>query len=83
MIKFENVSFKYKNGENILENLNFKINEGGFVSIIGKNGTGKSTVLNLMSGIINPTKGNILIDDIDTKSKKYFMKLRKKIEKKE
>ena len=37
MIKFENVSFKYKNGENILENLNFKINEGEFISIVEKN----------------------------------------------
>ena len=79
MIKFENVSFKYKNGENILENLNFKINEGEFISIVGKNGTGKSTILNLMAGIIKPTKGNIFIDDIDTKSKKHFIELRKKI----
>lgn len=79
MIKFENVSFKYKNGENILENLNFEINEGEFISIIGKNGTGKSTALNLMSGIIKPTKGNIFIDDIDTKSKKDFIELRKKV----
>lgn len=79
MIKFENVSFKYKNGENILENLNFEINEGEFISIIGKNGTGKSTALNLMSGIVKPIKGNIFIDDIDTKSKKDFIELRKKV----
>lgn len=79
MIQFENVSFKYKNEEYLLENLNFKINEGELISIVGKNGTGKSTILNLMAGIIKPTKGNILIDDIDTKSKKHFMELRKKI----
>ena len=79
MIKFENVSFKYKNGESILENLNFNINDGEFISIIGKNGTGKSTMLSLMSGIIKPTKGDIFIDEIDTKSKKKFMELRKKI----
>lgn len=79
MIRFENVSFKYKNGTTILENLNFKIDEGEFVSIIGKNGTGKSTILNLMAGIIKPTKGNIFIDDIDTKSRKYFIELRKKV----
>lgn len=79
MIKLENVSFKYKNGDIILENLNFKINEGELISIVGKNGTGKSTILNLMSGIIKPTKGNIFIDDMDTKSKKDFIELRKKI----
>ena len=79
MIKFENVSFKYNGNENVLENLNICINDGEFISIIGKNGTGKSTLLNLISGINMPSKGNILIDDINTKSKKQFIELRKKI----
>jgi len=80
MIKFEDVSFKYNNSKDyILENLNLQINEGEFISIIGKNGTGKSTFLNLISGIVKPTKGNVLIDNIDTKSKKQFIELRKKI----
>ena len=79
MIKLENVYYKYKNGDNVLENINLQINEGQIISIIGKNGTGKSTILNLISGIIKPTKGDILIDDINTKSKKDFLELRKKI----
>ncbi len=79
MIKFEDVSFNYKNGDTILNNINFNISEGEFISIVGKNGTGKSTILNLMAGIIEPTKGNIFIDDINTKSKKDFLQLRKKI----
>lgn len=78
MIKFENVSFKYIN-ENIIENLDLEISEGSIISVIGKNGTGKSTFLNLISGIIKPSKGNVLIDDLNTKSKKDFIKLRKKI----
>ena len=79
MIKFENVSFKYKNGDTILENLNLDINEGEFISVVGKNGTGKSTLLSLVTGLVKPTKGDILIDDINTKSKKDFLELRKKI----
>lgn len=79
MIKFEDVSFKYKNENRILNNLNFTIKEGEWISIVGKNAAGKSTILNLMAGIIKPTKGKIIIDDIDTKSKKDFMELRKKI----
>ena len=79
MIKFENVSFKYKTSDTILDNLNFEINEGEFVSIVGKNGTGKTTILNLMAGITNPTNGKILIDNLDTKSKKDFIELRKKV----
>lgn len=79
MIKFEDVSFKYKNENRILNNLNFTIKEGEWISIVGKNAAGKSTILNLMAGIMKPTKGKIIIDDIDTKSKKDFMELRKKI----
>ncbi len=79
MIKIEDVSFRYKNNENILENLDLEINEGEFISIVGKNGTGKSTILNLIAGLTKPTKGKIFIDNIDMKSKKDFINLRKKV----
>ena len=36
MIKIEDVSFRYKNSENVLENINLEINEGEFISIVGK-----------------------------------------------
>lgn len=79
MIKLENVYYKYKTEKNILEDINLEIYEGEIISIIGKNGTGKSTLLNLMAGIIKPNKGNIIVDNINTKSKKDFIELRKKI----
>ena len=79
MIKFKNVYYKYKNGNSVLENINLDIKEGEIISIIGKNGAGKSTILNLISGIIKPTKGDILVDEINTKSKKDFIQLRKKV----
>ena len=41
MIKLENVNFSYKNGKDILKNINLEINEGEFISIIGKNGSRK------------------------------------------
>ena len=41
MIKLQNVNFKYKNGKDILKNINLEINEGEFISIIGKNGSRK------------------------------------------
>ena len=56
MIKIEDVSFRYKNSENVLENINLEINEGEFISIVGKNGTGKSTILNLLAGLTKPTR---------------------------
>lgn len=54
MIKIENVSFKYKNSNTkILDKLNFEVNNGEIVAIIGENGSGKSTIGKLISGIIN------------------------------
>lgn len=79
MIKVEDLSFKYKTGKMILEGINLEIKEGEVISIIGKNGSGKSTIAKLLAGITKPSKGKILVDEIDTSDKKSFMKLRKKI----
>ncbi len=75
MIKVHNISYKY-DGKYFIENLSFEIEKGSFVSIIGKNGSGKSTLVRLLTGIKKPSKGSILVDEIDTKSKKDFIALR-------
>lgn len=73
MIKVENVSFKYKSGNNkILDDLNFSIKEGEIVAIVGQNGSGKSTIGKLISGIIKLKQGRILIDNIDIKDNKLI-----------
>lgn len=79
MIKLENVTYKYKNSENILNGINLDINEGEIIAIIGKNGSGKSTLAKILSGLITPTKGNVLIDDLKTSNKKDFIEIRKKV----
>ena len=62
MIKVENVSFKYKkSGNNILDNLNFEVKDGEIIAIVGQNGSGKSTIGKLISGIIKLKHGNIFI----------------------
>lgn len=65
MIKIENLSYKYNKKDLILDDINLQINNGEIMSIIGKNGCGKSTLLKLIAGIMKPSSGNILIDDID------------------
>ncbi|RKW58122.1 MAG: ATP-binding cassette domain-containing protein, partial [Lachnospiraceae bacterium] len=54
----------YKAGENIvhaLDGLDFTINKGEFVAIVGPSGSGKSTLLNMLAGLEKPTKGEIII----------------------
>lgn len=79
MINVENIHFKYKREKAVISNLNLKINEGECIAIVGRNGSGKSTLARLISGIIKPTKGNIIVDEINTKDKKNYINLRKKI----
>ena len=80
MIKLENISFKYKkNKEYTLKDINLHIKNGEFISIIGENGTGKSTLAKIISEILLPSSGNVLINNINTKSKKDFINLRKNI----
>ena len=65
-ISFENISYTYnKNQENILKNINFEIKKGSRVGIIGKTGEGKSTLLDVIMGLLLPTNGKIKIDGIE------------------
>jgi len=56
------ISYKYSNGK-FTKQISFKIKKGERVGIIGKSGIGKTTLLNMMMGIIRPTSGSILIDN--------------------
>ena len=63
-IEFKDVTFFYANSSNkIINNVNLEIKKGDCIGIVGNNGSGKSTFLNLISGLLEPTSGNILIDD--------------------
>ncbi|MEJ5168339.1 MAG: ATP-binding cassette domain-containing protein, partial [Arcobacteraceae bacterium] len=65
-IEFKNVSFKYPNSNvYALRNISFTINKGEKVAIIGRNGSGKSTIAKLILKLYEPTEGTILIDGID------------------
>lgn len=62
-IEFKNVSYVYPNtGIKALENLSFKVSTGESLAIMGKTGSGKSTIALLLCRLIDPTKGEILID---------------------
>lgn len=62
-IEFNNVSFSYKEGEPVLENLNLSFEPGHSIALVGETGSGKSTIVNLICRFYEPTSGEILIDD--------------------
>ena len=65
-IKLNNVSFQHnKNEEKIFKNISFEINRKDKIGLLGETGIGKSTLFDLLCGLINPTEGKILIDEKD------------------
>ena len=64
-ITFENVTFSYKEGENILENFQLDIRAGETIALVGETGSGKSTLVNLACRFYEPTEGSIKIDNVD------------------
>ena len=69
MLKIENVHKTFNAGtvneKKALQSLNLELKEGEFVTVIGGNGAGKSTMLNVVAGVYGVDSGKILIDDID------------------
>ena len=63
-IEFNNVSFSYETGRQILNDINLSINKNETVAIVGKSGSGKSTIANLIPRFYNHSSGEILIDGI-------------------
>ena len=70
-IEIKNLIFKYPSTEKkVIDNLSISINKGETIGIAGASGEGKSTLLDLICGLLKPTSGQILVDEIDINSKK-------------
>jgi len=67
-IEFRNVSFSYTGGEKNIENLNFSLQHGQTLGILGGTGSGKSTILNLLMRLYDVQEGQILIDGQDIRT---------------
>lgn len=85
-IEFQNVTFGYSDDgetqkieENVIENMNLKIEKGDFVAVLGHNGCGKSTLAKLCNAILIPQSGKVLIDGIDTADEEKLYDVRRKV----
>ena len=65
ILEMKNVKFSYESGKEILHGVSFKVNKGEMVSIVGRNGAGKSTISKLICGFYKPTEGQILFNGRD------------------
>ena len=77
-IEFRNVHFSYDEKQEVLKGVNFKVNSGETVAIVGATGAGKSTIIQLMTRFYDINSGKILLDDIDLRDYELF-NLRNKI----
>ncbi len=62
MLKLDKVSFSFKKRP-ILDSISFDLNEGEILGLLGPNGVGKSTIFNLITGLLKPSFGSIIIND--------------------
>ena len=76
MIEFQNVSFSYDKERSVLSDVSFHIREGESVGLIGANGAGKSTMMKLLLGLLEPTEGAVLVKGTAV-SKKTLAEVRK------
>ena len=90
-LKFEKVRFSYSNNDEenfdefsspfafALKDVDFSVEEGEFVAILGHNGSGKSTLARLCNGLLLPSSGQVSVFGESTSSKKKLFEIRKKV----
>lgn len=66
-VELKDVSFSYDGKHNILDNINLKIKEGEKIALVGENGAGKTTLVKIMTGLLTPQRGEVLINGINIK----------------
>lgn len=72
-ITIKNLSYKFLNADNyLLKDINFEIKKGNITGIVGRSGSGKTTLMNILLGFLEPTNGQIYIDDVELNHQTKF-----------
>lgn len=85
LIKIKDVSFEYNHNSEeakpvkVLHDINLTIEEGSFVAVLGHNGSGKSTLAKHLNAILQPTKGVVIVDNIDTSNDELIFQIRQEV----
>ena len=79
IIKAEHLNFSYDKSNLVLNDINFSVEEGEYVAVIGHNGSGKSTLAKLFNGLIKPDSGKIIVDGFEPNDKKSLYEIRKRV----
>lgn len=85
IIQFNNVTFVYESDEEgvadkkVLDGFNLFVPEGQFLAVLGHNGCGKSTVAKLINGLNAPTKGEVIVDSVNTSDESKLIDVRKTV----
>ncbi|ACB83824.1 energy-coupling factor transporter ATPase [Natranaerobius thermophilus] len=82
LIELQNVKFSYSQdddpGQEALKDISLGISRGEFLAVIGKNGSGKSTLAKLLNGLLLPSQGRVLVDNLDTSISDQIWHIRQK-----
>ena len=68
MIRIESASYKYPDGTEALRNINLEVKDGEVLAFMGANGCGKTTLLKLLIGLLNPCRGRMTLDGREYRS---------------
>lgn len=79
MLVFDQVDYYYRREHAVLHQLSFEIHQGEFISVIGGNGSGKSTLAKLMNGLLQPRKGQIKLDHLNTLNHGDLREIRERV----
>src|SRR5438445_13852421 len=75
MLRVVNLTKVYKTGTKALDNVSFEVKDGAFLAVIGLSGSGKSTLLRCINRLVDPTSGEIWLDDVDvTKARRQELR---------